>query len=67
MAKVTFSETEGKQQKYSYTVDYTLPKGSWDAREVPSEVVQELEAVVQSADCPDFMYSPSGNVLVTVS
>lgn len=63
---VTFSETEGKKRNYSYKVDYDLPKGSWDARQVPSKLIEELESVVQSASCPPFLYEPNGNILITV-
>lgn len=63
---ITFSETGGKKRNYSYKVDYSLPKGEWDAREIPKELINELETIVQSDSCPPFLYSPEGNIVITV-
>lgn len=64
---VTFSETGGQKRNYSYKVNYPLPTGEWDARNIPKELINELEAIAQSDSCPSFLHEPEGNVLVSVS
>lgn len=63
--KVTFSETKGKRE-FSYNVEYDLPVGSWDSRNVPVQLVSELENVALSHNCPSFVLDPNGDLKVTV-
>lgn len=68
MAKrFTVSETEGRQQAYSYLLSEDLPLGSWtDIFDMPDEVFGEYEGL-QGDQAPMFLYEPDGELVVTVS
>lgn len=65
--RISFRETGGLQQEYSYRLSAMLPTGAWPLDEVPLALLPEVEAVGQSTACPPFLYSAEGHIVVEVT